>query len=146
MKKSIVMLCLPLMVFQFVGAKDFYTKDLSKLPAAAREFVNKHFAKEQISYILIDKENVAVTEYEAVLSGGVEIKFNKKGEWLEIDGNKNKLPDSVVPEEILSHVKDFFPDTWIEKIEREYWGYDVELLNGLDLKFSKKGKLIKIDD
>ncbi len=146
MKKSIVMLCVSLMAFQVIVAKDHYTKDVSKLPAAAKEFVEKHFPKEQISYILIDKENMFSTEYEVVLNNAFEIKFNKKGEWLEIDANKRALPDSVLPKEILSYVKTSFPNEVIEKIEREHWGYDVELLNGLDLKFNSKGSLIKIDD
>ena len=32
------------------------------------------------------------------------------------------------------------------KIDKEYYGYDVELSNEIDLKFSHQGELVGMDD
>ena len=39
-----------------------------------------------------------------------------------------------------------YPGQEIEQIERTKQGYDVELRRGVELKFNKQLKLIKIDD
>ena len=32
------------------------------------------------------------------------------------------------------------------KIDKDHFGYEIELLNGLELKFDKKGQLVNVDD
>ena len=130
--------------FQLATAQESYTKDVSKLPATARDFVAKHFTPESVSYILIDKEIVS-TEYEVVLTNGQEIKFNKDGEWKEMEGKKKALPHTALPEVVQTYMKANFPETSVEQIEKEYWGYDIELLNNLEVKLDKKGNLLKIE-
>lgn len=125
-------------------AQDRYTQDTSKLPAAAVGFVAKHFPTETIAYILVDKEFVA-TDYEVVLSNGQEITFDKSGQWKEMEGKKSALPLSAMPEEVQTYVKANFPEVSVEQIERERWGYELELLNGLEVKLDKKGRAIEIE-
>jgi len=43
-------------------------------------------------------------------------------------------------------VRKSFPNTAIKKIEKKRFGYDVELINGLDLEFDSKGNFKRIDD
>ena len=56
------------------------------------------------------------------------------------------VPASLVPAAIANYVKGNFPGTFIEKIDKERYGYEIELSNDLDLKFDKKGNLKRIDD
>ena len=145
MKKSILAIAMVLFSVQIATAQESYSKDANLLPAKAKEFLKTHFAKETVSYILIDKE-VLSTEYEAVLSNGQEIKFDKNGEWLEIEGKKKALPESAIPGIVRSSINTKFKDVAVEQIERERWGYEVQLMNGLELKIDKKGKIIEIDN
>lgn len=145
MKKIIFTTIIMIATWQFTMAQESYTKDISQLPGNARDFIDQHFSNEAISYILIDKEIVS-TEYEVVLANGQEIKFDKNGDWKEIDGKRKAIPGSVIPNEVGSYLQANFPGTSIEQIERKFWGWEVELMNGLELKLDKKGKLLKMDD
>lgn len=51
-----------------------------------------------------------------------------------------------MPEAIQKYVKVNFPDCIINKIDKERYGYDIELSNEIDLKFSYHGALIGMDD
>ncbi|MDE7005137.1 MAG: PepSY-like domain-containing protein, partial [Alistipes sp.] len=56
------------------------------------------------------------------------------------------VPASVVPQAIREQVLKQFPKAVIEGIDRDRRGYDVELSNGLDLKFDRQMNLIEIED
>ncbi|NDV47361.1 hypothetical protein D0T49_09920 [Paludibacter sp. 221] len=145
MKKMVFFLLVSLFAINCAEAKDVFTKDVEKLPTAAKEFVEKHFSKEQISYIKIDEELVYTT-YEVVFVSGTEIEFTRDGEWKEIDTKLNAIPDSIVPANILQYVKNNFKDASIKQIEKRKRTYEVELSNHLDLKFDMQGNFIRIDD
>ena len=51
-----------------------------------------------------------------------------------------------VPAPIANYVKTHFAGATVVMIDKERYGYDVELSNDLKLKFNKKGQLINIDD
>ena len=56
------------------------------------------------------------------------------------------IPASQLPAAATNFVKTNFPGTSIIKIDKERYGYDIELSNDLELKFNKKGQLMNIDD
>jgi hypothetical protein len=58
----------------------------------------------------------------------------------------NGVPTAFVPAQIQNFVKKSYPGTKITKIDRDARDYEIELSNGLDLKFNKSGRLIEIDD
>ena len=58
----------------------------------------------------------------------------------------NAVPQVLVPEAIAAYVQATFPNNVITKIDKERYGYEIELSNDMDLKFNKKGNLIGIDD
>ena len=39
-----------------------------------------------------------------------------------------------------------FPGVFVVKVDKERYGYEIELSNELELKFDKKGNLMSIDD
>lgn len=81
-----------------------------------------------------------------MLTSGAEIDFNSKGEWYEVDTKRAALPASIVPAYISDYVKANFSNEYITKIEKDWYGLEVELTNDLNLKFNKKGDLREIDD
>lgn len=117
----------------------------SQLPAAAQAFIKKTFPERTISYAKVDRDGTSKT-YEVRLDDGTELEFDKKGNWDKVDCETKAVPASLVPATIANYVKGNFPGTFIEKIDKERYGYEIELSNDLDLKFDKKGNLKRIDD
>ncbi|NDV83966.1 PepSY-like domain-containing protein [Bacteroides sp. 51] len=146
MKKILSLVVMALIAIQFTSAKDVVTKDEMQLPLAARNFINQHFTKPQISYIKIESELLKGKKYEAVLTSGVEIEFDSKGEWTDVDCKRGTVPASIIPEYVKEYVKTNFSGQTITQIERDRHGIEVELNNDLSIKFDKKGQLRELDD
>ena len=115
-----------------------------KLPAAAQSFLKEYFPDSPISYV--KKEADLTPTYEVVLQNGTEIEFNKKGQWDNIDCKRLAVPAALIPAAISEYVNANFPGQSIVKIDRETYGHEIEMANGLEIKFDKKGKLLHIDD
>ena len=116
-----------------------------KLPAAAKTFVQQYFPNNTISYAKADKEFMKTT-YEARLDDGTEIDFTGSGEWDKVDCKFKAVPAAIVPAAIAQYVASSFPGAVIVKIDKERYGYEVELNNDLELKFNKEGALLYVDD
>lgn len=116
-----------------------------RLPDAARSFINEYFDENTISYIKKDR-GLANISYEVVLQDGTEIEFDKSGNWDSIDCKRNAVPAGLVPDAISEYVQVNFPGQLIVKIDREAFGYEIELSSDLELKFDKNGKMLEIDD
>lgn len=115
-----------------------------QLPAAAHSFIQQYFPGTPISYV--KKDAGLKTSFEVVLTDGTEIDFDGKGEWDSVDCKRSAVPSALVPAAIAGYVQANFPSQLIVKIDKELYGYEIELGSGLDLKFDNNGKLIRIDD
>lgn len=145
MKKIMTFFSLILLVTQLAFAGDLITKDMSKLPAAAREVLTKHFPNAKVSHIKIDKDALKSPSYDVMLDNGTKVEFNGKGEWTEVDCQKSAVPASVVPAAISKYITDNFKGEKIVKIEKDRKGNEIKLSNGTELKFDSMGKFIKLD-
>lgn len=113
------------------------------LPEKVISYVKTHFPEQEIIKAVKDKDGLSFT-YKIKLSGKIELEFTAKGDIKNIDG-QNKLPDSVIPEKILNYVKTNYPDNYITGWSIEKRIQEIELDNGIELKFNKKDDFIKID-
>lgn len=145
MKKFLALLFMAFLTIQATFAGDVITQDAKQLPLVARNFINRHFTRPQISYIKIDSEFLS-KKYEVVLSDRTKIEFNGDGEWEEVDGKRNNIPTTIIPAHIKQYVEANYPGVFFTKIERDRGEVEVELTNRLSLTFNKKGQLIDIDD
>lgn len=128
----------------FVSCKDkIITPD--KLPVAAQNFIKEYFPENAVSYAKKDVE-ISGTTYEVRLQDGTEIDFKGKGEWDKVDCKRLAVPGALVPSIIANYVQTTFPGQIIVKIDKEIYGYEIELGNDLELRFDKNGKLRNIDD
>lgn len=120
---------------------------LNQLPQAAQQFLTKHYPNAKLSYAKFDNE-IVYKSYDVVLENGTKIEFNSKGEWTQIDANKGEVPATVIPSQIKNYVTTNFKGTKITEIEKESFkkGYSVNLSSGLELKFDRNFKVVKIDD
>lgn len=145
MKKLIISMMMVLISTSIVLANEVVSRDEKQLPEMARSFIDSHFSDAKVSYVKIDRGFLS-RKYEAVLTNGVEIDFDSRGEWTEIDSKREAIPNSVVPTYIKDYVEKNFNGNFITQIERERRGIVVELDNDLNLIFDNAGNLRKIDD
>lgn len=121
----------------------------NELPVTAQTFLNKHFKGENILSIVCEKE-IGDKEYSVYYDNGMEVKFDKKGEWECVENDHSVVPDSVVPDNILSFVKSKHPDKKITSITRDMTGrdkgYEVDLDDVLEMRFDMNGRFIRYDD
>lgn len=85
-------------------------------------------------------------KYEVTLNDGTQIDFDKKGVWDKIDCEAGAVPAALIPGTIANYVKTNFAGAKVTKIDKERYGYEIELSNGLELKFNKAGQLLSMDD
>ncbi|WP_140938564.1 PepSY-like domain-containing protein [Sphingobacterium lumbrici] len=119
---------------------------LEQLPQSAQSFIKTYYPKATVSYITMENEFLAEKEYKVVLTDGVKIEFDGKGNWTEVDAKLHAVPTNIVPASIHAHIKKSFPNNNIVQISKSSRKYEVELTNGLDLEYNKKGKFVRIDD
>lgn len=115
-----------------------------QLPAPAKEFLNVNYPGEKISYTVVDDDLIR-PDYTVRLANGVEIQFDNSGA-LEKISARIGVPESVIPVQISDYVKSNYPEAVIIEYEIGRREYDVELSNGLDLKFNGKFRIIGLDD
>lgn len=118
---------------------------VGELPAAAQQFLKAHFAGVDVSYSKVDEE-MFDKDYKVIFVNGSTVEFAKDGQWREVDCKYGEVPAAIVPQQIRDYVAKNFAGRKITKIDRDKRDYEVELDNGLDLKFDMKFRLIKMDD
>ena len=145
MKKLIMLLVVLIMGIGTASAYKSYTIDRSKLPQESQTFLNTHFPKAKIGMIKIDKPLFRKPEYEVRLNNGQTIEFNKYGKWKEVDCKNKRVPDAIIPKNIMRYVNKNYPDVFITQIEKDSKGYEIELSDGVDVKFDLLGNFKSVD-
>lgn len=127
-------------------ARDTYAHDASVLPEAAKTTIANNF-KAKVSIVKIDKELGRVSDYEVILTDGTEVKFDSKGNWENVETSKySSVPKGFIPDAVRKYVNKNQPGARIVGIDKDRSGYEVELSNGIDIKFHKDGKFLKYDN
>ena len=85
--------------------------------------------------------------YEVYLESGVKIEFTLSRKWEEIT-SVSGIPATALPAGVADAVEQRYPGASVIQIERHWRGYEAKLNNGMEVYFSKDGRLIghKYDD
>lgn len=119
--------------------------NVTELPSAATDFINKYYPSAKIMTVTRDEDH-KVVEYDVVLNNGHEITFSEAGEWLDVDAPAMQtIPAGIAPEAIENYVATNYPNDGINEISKESYGYDVELVSTIDLRFAADGSFLGID-
>ena len=118
----------------------------AELPASITAFVQQNFPGRTITFAKKDLE-ITGWQYDVVLADGTQIDFDTDEAWDKIECPlTNPVPAALVPGPIVTYLQTNFPDAIITKIDKERYGYEVELANGLEMKFNQQGLLMEMDD
>lgn len=145
MKKLFLFIAIVLGVVS-ASARNNYSHDINILPETAQTVLKQNF-KADVSHIKIGKEFGHIREYEVVMTDGSEISFDKHGNWKEVEvGQTAMVPAALIPNPIKTFVKENQTKAKVTGIEKKNYGYEVELSNGQDVRFTEKGKFIRYDN
>ncbi len=145
MKKLLLLFLSVVLIHSVVRADDGVPVTMDKLPATAQRLIKTHFSTSDIAYIQMEREWVSKS-YEVAFVNGNKIDFDHKGNWTELNCKFTQVPDALVPKAIRNYVSRNHSGRTIRKMEREGNYFDIELDNGLEIKFNKQFKVVKIGD
>lgn len=147
MKKIFIAMLLILGISATASA-DKYSINREDLPVAAREFLTEHFPKAKVSMVKTDRHLLKKTDYDVKLVNGTKIEFNNAGKWTSVDCKTREVPEAIILKPIRRYIAKNFPQTFVTEIKKKNWGYEVELNDGIELKFDLLGsfKSMKMDD
>ena len=122
--------------------RDTPINNYEQLPTAAQSFIKEHFSEQRSVRVERDGNN-----YEVYLSDGTKVEFSENGQWTEVDAPFGKsIPTGFIPTPIMDFIAQTYPGQSINEISRDSRGYDVELINGIDLEFAPDGTFIRVDN
>ena len=143
--RKIVTVVTVLFAVNLAAANDVPIK-FSELPQKAQTFVKTHFSESDIASVWKDTEMLLVEDYTVVFNNGTEIEFFPSGEWKEVKSRGTEIPAKIIPNGIAQYVSQNYSGHPIKKISKERNGYEVELIGGTYLEFSRNGKFLRIGD
>ncbi len=112
---------------------------------AITQFVTQHFPNATVQMVMPDEDDIDI-----VLNDYTKIEFRLNNEWKKVDCEHSTtftaVPATIVPEQITAYVNANFPGAIIKKLEKNFRGWEIELNNGLELKFNSNFKVMEIDD
>lgn len=127
-------------------ARDQYAHDGSILPKAAQATIAKNF-NATVSLVKVDRSFGNIDDYEVILTDGTEISFDRKGNWENVETAKTSaVPEAFIPSSVKEYLAGKHPGLRVISIDKDRSGYEVELSNGLDIKFNKSGKFMRYDN
>lgn len=117
----------------------------AELPVQAKSFIDSYFGSYTV--LKIERDTRSVEEYyEVHLTDGTQIDFDKEGVWTEVDGNGRTIPTGFIHPQIVAYITANHPTTSVESIGKEVYGFNVDLLNNLDLRFNGTGDFLGMEN
>lgn len=117
-----------------------------QLPAPVRTFIQQKYPGESITFAQKDLE-LTGWKYEVFMADGTHVEFDTDDTWDKIESPVGRpVPAELIPAPIATHLQANYPGVLVTKIDKERNGYDIDLANGLELKYNKQGVLTEMDD
>ena len=118
----------------------------AQLPVPIQTFVQQNFPGQTVTFAQKDLE-LTGWKYEVFLADGTHIDFDTDDMWDKIECPlTNPVPTALIPPPVAPTIQANYPDAMITKIDKERNGFEVDLANGLELKFNKQGAIVEMDD
>lgn len=112
------------------------------LPETAAALLDSHYQGEAPALVLKKFDDLR-TGYEVTFTDGTKLKFNRSGEWTEVESHARSVPAGLVPPQILDYTGRNFPGAAIMEISRERKEVEVKLGNRIELTFDSGNWMLK---
>lgn len=142
MNKKILLFCICLSAGVSAAAFADRIVDPLRLPKSIQNYVQQCFPNDAVT---LAESDWGV--YEVYLESGAKIEFTLSRKWEEIT-SASGIPATALPAGVADAVEQRYPGASVIQIERHWRGYEAKLNNGMEVYFSKDGRLIghKYDD
>ena len=118
---------------------------IDDIPPTASSFISTYYPSASVTSVTSEGKGMD-TDYDVYFADGSKIEFNYDGEWKSVDAPFGAtIPAGRAPEAIAQYVAANYHDSGINEISRDRRGYEVELLNGIDLEFAPDCSFIRVD-
>ena len=143
MTKKIFALLISLTIISTSSLFADWVVPVSSLPQKARAFIQRVYPGAQIWKVERDDG-----KFDVKLSNGASIDFLPNGNWVNIDGEYNGVPLSVLPQAVANTVRRTYPQAMMIDVEKEWGNYKIKLNNMMEMFISANGQLMgqKWDD
>ena len=143
MTKKIFALLITLTIISTSSLFADWVVPVSSLPQKARAFIQRVYPGAQIWKVERDDG-----KFDVKLSNGASIDFLPNGNWVNIDGEYNGVPLSVLPQAVANTVRRTYPQAMMIDVEKEWGNYKIKLNNMMEMFISANGQLMgqKWDD
>ena len=143
MTKKIFALLISLTIISTSSLFADWVVPASSLPQKARAFIQRVYPGAQIWKVERDDG-----KFDVKLSNGASIDFLPNGNWINIDGEYNGVPLSVLPQAVANTVRRTYPQAMMIDVEKEWGNYKIKLNNMMEMFISANGQLMgqKWDD
>ena len=146
MKKfRLILVSLLLSTMAIFADNEKITRDKSVLPSVCRNFLSDHFGQTDISHIKIESNLLGTKGYDVILTNGINVEFDKSGEWKEIEARHASIPLEILPARIADYIRKNFADSKVISVDKDTREYEVTLNSDLELKFDRNGNFKKFD-
>lgn len=143
-KKSI-MAIVCLVAFQTTAMADNDKPiNVNQLPATAQQVIKGSFSGMKVALAKVES-GLIDKSYDVIFTTGEKIEFDRNGNWTEIDCKGSSVPSKLVPTQINNYVNTNYSGNKILKIEKDRNEYEINLSNGVEIKFNKDFMVIDID-
>ena len=133
-----IILAASIMILSVVSA---FAADIAmqanQLPKNAQDFVKANFPNDKIVYAEQDRQS-----YKVELASGVEIDFDKQGNWTDVSGNNQPINTKFIPSNIIKTVEAKYPQIPVLEISKEYLSYKLKLGNNREVYVDNNGKIV----
>lgn len=118
----------------------------TQLPEEALHFIKTAYPGTGIAFSKLEFEDYALS-YEVILSNGAKLSFRKNGEWTEIKCRKFGIPETVLPEEAISRLKESGISGRITEAKKEGRDFEIEIEResgeSMEITFDSKNFTLK---
>lgn len=113
-----------------------------RLPQQAQQLIQEHFGgAAEVTYVTYDSE-LGDNIYDVKFKDGSEAEFNFRGKLIKVEGRPGgSVPSSVLPAPMVTYIENTHPTSRIVKAELDDRTWEVELSDGTEVHFDKRGKL-----
>ena len=118
---------------------------VSDLPRAAQQFIQKYFVGQSVAMAKVESEFLD-KNYDVIFTNGDMVEFDKKGNWTKVDCKHQNVPQAIIPVAIQQYVAKNYPDAKVREIEvTDRKGYEIKLTNGFEVEFDKRMKVVDLE-
>ena len=118
--------------------------NVNQLPATAQQVIKSNFAGKKVALAKVES-GLIDKSYDVIFTTGEKIEFDRSGNWTEVDCKRSEVPAKLVPTQINTYVNANYSGNKILKIEKDRSEYEINLSNGVEIKFNKNFMEIDID-